>query len=262
MAHGWVDGHTHAHIAISHAVRDSMVARGESAPADVTVIPNGIPLPPAATRTAAEKIREELGVPPDAVFIVCASRLEPEKDLITLLEAMPLLPASPPVKLAIAGAGAMEAELNGKVRDWELADCVSLLGFRRDVLSVIAAADIFVLPSKAEPFGLVLIEAMAQGKPVVATAAGGPLEIVVSGVTGILVPPNSPAALADALRALILDPAKRTEMGRQGRKRFSEYFTADRMSKQTITLYRRVLGLTIEATTTAPSSARDTAAVV
>jgi glycosyltransferase involved in cell wall biosynthesis len=247
MAHGWVDGHTHAHIAISRAVRDSMIARGESAPTDVTVISNGITRPNPAALTPGAAIRDELGVPRDAIFLVCASRLEPEKDLITLLEAMPLLPASPPVRLVIAGAGSMEADLQNKLRDWQLGDCCSLLGFREDVLSIIAAADIFVLPSKAEPFGLVILEAMSLGKPVVATGAGGPLEIVVEGETGLLVPPNNPGALAKAIQNLIDRPGTRAEMGGEGRARFSDCFTADRMAGETLELYQRVMGISTQS---------------
>jgi glycosyltransferase involved in cell wall biosynthesis len=243
MAHGWVDGHTHAHIAISRAVYDSMIARGESTPNDVTVVANGITLPDRATFAPPSQIREQLGVSHDAILIVCACRLEPEKDVMTLIEAMPLLPASPTVKLAIVGSGSLEPELQSKIRDWQLSDCTSLLGFREDVLSIIAAADIFVLPSKAEPFGLAILEAMSLGKPVIATAAGGPLEIVVNDTTGLLVPPNNPAALAEAIQALIVDPTIRAAMGRKGLERFRECFTADRMSDETVNVYHRVLGV-------------------
>jgi glycosyltransferase involved in cell wall biosynthesis len=162
---------------------------------------------------------------------------------MTLIEAMPLLHASPPVKLAIVGRGSLEPELRCKIRDWQLNDCTSLLGFREDVLSIIAAADIFVLPSKAEPFGLAILEAMSLGKPVVATAAGGPLEIVVDGATGLLVPPNNPAALAGALQTLTADSATRSTLGCKGLQRFRECFTADRMCDEIINVYQRVLGI-------------------
>lgn len=243
FAHDWVNHHTHGHIAISAAVRDRMLARGEVAPDAVTVIPNGITPPDASVLTPARDVREQLGVSDDDVLIFCASRLEPEKDVTTLIQAMPLLPVSPAVKLVIAGDGSQEAALRAKVNDWHLDDCVSLLGFRQDVMSLAAAADIFVLPSKAEPFGLVLLEAMSLAKPVVATAAGGPLEIVDHGVTGLLVPPSDPGALAAALRNLILDPGTRAAMGQQGLRRFRDHFTADRMAAETLNLYRRVLGV-------------------
>jgi glycosyltransferase involved in cell wall biosynthesis len=220
-----------------------MVVRGESSADENTVFPNGISPPDSATLTPSSQIRQKLGIPSDAVFIVCASRLEPEKDLMTLLEAMPLLAASPPVKLVIAGAGAMEAELQAKIRDWQLTDCCTLLGFRRDVLSLINASDIFVLPSQVEGFGLVFLEAMSMGRPVIAAAAGGPLEIVQEGTTGLLFAPGNPASLAAAMQKLIDDANARAEMGRNGRERFEEHFTADRMGMQTLEVYERTLGI-------------------
>jgi glycosyltransferase involved in cell wall biosynthesis len=261
VAHGWVDRHTHAHIAISSAVRDSMIARGESAPAEVTVVRNGISPPDPSALTPAAQIRDELGVPRDATFVVCASRLEPEKDLMSLLEAMPLLHASPTVKLVIAGAGSMETDLRNRLRDWQLGDCCSLLGFREDVLSIIAAGDLFVLPSKAEPFGLVILEAMALAKPVVATAAGGPLEIVLDDVSGMLVPPNNPAALAAAMQQLINNPPRRAAMGQSGRERFENHFTADRMGRDTLDLYRSLLGLPAQEPDENLTEVADTATV-
>jgi glycosyltransferase involved in cell wall biosynthesis len=243
VAHGWVDRHTHAHIAISSAVRNAMVERGEAGLDDVAVVPNGISPPDTSAFASADRVRDELGIPDGAVFVVCASRLEPEKDIRTLLEAMPLLAASPQVKLVIAGAGAMEAELRNKIRDWQLTDCCTLLGFRQDVLSLINAADIFVLPSQVEGFGLVFLEAMSMGKPVIAAAAGGPLEIVVDGATGLLFAPGSPASLAAAMQKLIDDAHGRAAMGREGRERFNELFTAGRMGQQTLEVYERAMGI-------------------
>jgi glycosyltransferase involved in cell wall biosynthesis len=247
VAHGWVDSHTHAHIAISSAVRDSMIARGDSSADEIDVVPNGISPPQTSSLAPVERIRVELGIPQDAVLIVCASRLEPEKDLMTLLEAMPLLAASPPVKLVIAGAGAMEVELRNKIRDWQLTDCCTLLGFREDVLSLINAADVFVLPSKVEGFGLVFLEAMSMGKPVIAAAAGGPLEIVLGGSTGLLFKPGDPASLAAAMQKLIDDAKARAAMGCKGRERFKQHFTADRMGMQTLDVYERAMGIKTES---------------
>jgi glycosyltransferase involved in cell wall biosynthesis len=260
FAHGWVDRNTHGHVAISRAARDNMIARGEARADEISVVPNGVTPPDTRYLIPSDQLREQLGVPDSAVLILCVCRLEPEKDVTTLVEAMPLLPASPPVHLVIAGAGSQEAALRAKATQWGLDDCVTFLGFRSDALSLIAAADAFVLPSKAEPFGLVLLEAMSLSKPVVATAAGGPLEIVEDGVTGRLVPPSNPGALAAALQELILDPASRAAMGERGRRRFLEHFTADRMAAETLNVYRRVLGLSPETTDLRDKRRIDTAA--
>jgi glycosyltransferase involved in cell wall biosynthesis len=98
-----------------------------------------------------------------------------------------------------------------------------------------------VLPSPAEPFGLVLLEAMVLSKPVIATQAGGPLEIVVPEETGMLVPPSSPDALAQAICRLLADPQLRSRMGQQGRERFDTSYTAERMAHDMVNVYRKSL---------------------
>jgi glycosyltransferase involved in cell wall biosynthesis len=100
-----------------------------------------------------------------------------------------------------------------------------------------AAADLVVLPAKAEPFGLVLLEAMALGKAVIATDAGGPRDIVVDGETGRLVAPSDSAALAAAMHELLADPDRCRAMGDAGRRRFERQFTAARMASDTAAVY-------------------------
>ncbi len=117
-----------------------------------------------------------------------------------------------------------------------------LLGFRSDVSALMAACDIFVLPAPAEPFGLVLIEAMALGKPVIAAAAGGPLEIVADGETGLLFEPGNAGSLAGAMRRLLADPDLRRRMGIAGRRRYAQKFTARRMAEKMQEVYRGVTG--------------------
>jgi glycosyltransferase involved in cell wall biosynthesis len=171
-----------------------------------------------------------------------AARLEPEKDVASLLEAMQSVQAAHPQAVCVvAGDGSQKAALQQRIEEAGLQNAVRLLGFRSDVLGLINAADIFVLPSPAEPFGLVLLEAMALGKPVIATQAGGPLEIVVPDETGVLVPPRDANALGTALCRLLEDTTAREEMGRKGRARFEATFNARRMACETIEVYRRAL---------------------
>ena len=122
-----------------------------------------------------------------------------------------------------------------------LSSGIRLLGFRSDVSALMAACDIFVLPAPAEPFGLVLIEAMALGKPVIAAGAGGPLEIVADGESGLLVPPHDPAAMAAAISQLLADPEKIRAMGAAGRRRFETHFTANRMARQMADIYHKIV---------------------
>src|SRR5262249_34362936 len=128
-------------------------------------------------------------------------------------------------------------------------------GFRSDAQSILNASDLFVLPSMAEPFGLVILEAMALSKPVIATNAGGPKEIVVPGETGVLVPPSDSGALATAILNLLADPEGARVMGAAGGQRYLERYTAERMAKETLEVYREVLGRTNEQTAPMPERA-------
>ncbi|MGC9261787.1 MAG: glycosyltransferase, partial [Phycisphaerae bacterium] len=114
---------------------------------------------------------------------------------------------------------------------------ITLLGFRSDVSDLMSACDIFVLPAPAEPFGLVLIEAMALGKPVIAAAAGGPLEIVADGETGLLFEPGNAESLAQAINRLLENRELRQRMGEAGRKRYEEMFTAQQMAEKMLAAY-------------------------
>jgi glycosyltransferase involved in cell wall biosynthesis len=130
--------------------------------------------------------------------------------------------------LAIGGENiqpGMRARLEQRARDLGLGDRVQFLGFRNDVARVIAAADVVVLPSHAEGFPLAVLEAMACGKPVIATPVGGVAEAVVDGVTGLLTPPGNPAALAEAIARLVSDEALRRRMGAAARRRIEERFS-------------------------------------
>jgi glycosyltransferase involved in cell wall biosynthesis len=129
-----------------------------------------------------------------------------------------------------------------EVHDAGLDNKLTINDFRADMPDVFAAFDIFVLPSiLPEPFGLVVIEAMASGKPVVATAPGGPSETVVDGETGFLVPPSDASAIAKALEELLADPAKRISMGDAGRRRAREVFSLPRYVSEFEELYDSIL---------------------
>lgn len=238
--HSWAGRHTGRVIAISDAVRDAAVARGDVEPGRITVVPNGIREPELPT--SQQRLRAELGANDGAPLVVCVARLQREKDVGTLIRAMRTVARDVPgVVCAIAGDGEEAAQLRSSIASEGLDGTVRLLGFRPDATGLIAAGDVFVLPSRAEPFGLVLLEAMALGKPVIATRAGGPLEIVLEGETGRLIPPSDPPQLAAALTALLRDPVVRERMGARGRVRWSEKFTAARMARDTLHVYERAM---------------------
>lgn len=237
--HALADREIRFHIAISQAVGDALLARGETAPEKLRVVLNGIRDPREQTLTPRAEVRARLKIPADAPLTVCLARLEPEKGVDTLLDALvETTHALPGVHCVIAGGGSLEFTLRERLTQLRLAPAVRLLGFVEDSLSLVQAADLFVLPSLAEPFGLSIVEAMALGKPVVATRAGGPLEIVREGKTGHLVPPGAPAPLAAAMVDILSQPEAVQRMGMAAREDYQLRFTAGRMAREILAVYR------------------------
>jgi glycosyltransferase involved in cell wall biosynthesis len=174
--------------------------------------------------------------------ICSVGRLSREKGHLLLLKAMSIVVKSvPEAQLQICGEGpelstiARRAEVNG------LAENVALLGFVRDVRSLLAAADVFVMPSLSEGLGVAVLEAMAMGKPVVATDAGGLPEAVMHGETGLVVPAGDAEALAEAMTALLEKPTRAREMGRAGRQRALSHFDRPRIVDRVVAHYEEVL---------------------
>jgi glycosyltransferase involved in cell wall biosynthesis len=140
----------------------------------------------------------------------------------------------------IAGEGELRPALERQIKDHHLEKHVLLAGFRPDVLSLHKAFDIFVMSSITEGLGTSLLDAMAAGKPVVATRAGGIPEVVVHGETGFLVPPRDHGAMATAIVKLLKDEGLRRTMGEAGRTRACTMFSAERMVTNTLRVYERV----------------------
>jgi len=198
----------------------------------VEAIGNGVDLrafQPAGTvdEEVRMKLRRELGAGPDDVVIVMNGRLVREKGYPELFDAMRQVDAKLWVigeRLASEYSKSMAPVLDGVTHDANLRDRVSLLGRREDVPALLSAADVFVLPSHREGMPRSIIEAMASGLPVVATNIRGCREEVIDGQTGCLVPVKDMAALAAALRKLVLDPELRRKMGRAGLARAHALF--------------------------------------
>lgn len=197
----------------------------------ITCIPNGIDTARYAAFAAARTTRPLLGdfAPPGTLLIGTVGRLDAVKDQAGLLDAFALLCASGDaqaanLRLAIVGAGPEHARLEQRITAHGLGDRVRLLGNRRDVPALLAEFDVFVLSSVAEGIPLTVLEAMAAGLPVIATAVGGVGEVVVEGETGALVPPSDPSALASALRDCVDDATVRQRWGGAGRARVESRF--------------------------------------
>ena len=178
------------------------------------------------------------------------ARLAPQKGHRVLFDAMPSIVAEvPSVQARIVGHEELSTvdELRAYAATRGISEHVSFEGFRADVPGLLANLDVFVLPSLWEGFGLVLLEAMAAGRPVVASAVGPVPEIVVEGETGLLVPPGDPDALARAITRVLRDPDLAARLGRAGRARVEAHFGLDGMVAHTDDLYQQLLRPTARA---------------
>ena len=242
VAHGLTGRAIRRHVAISRAVGDAMLARGEAPAARLRVVLNGVRDPRTQPIVSRTQTRTRLRLADDAPLIVCLARLEPEKGLNTLIDAMEIVSKSlPTARCLVAGEGSLEIRLRERLTQLPEPGFVRLLGFVEDPLSLLAAADLCVLPSVAEPFGLSLVEAMALGVPVVSTRAGGPMEIVHEGKSGLLSLPEDARSLADSISSILGDDARRADMGKAARSDFLARFTARRMAEQMMDVYREAM---------------------
>jgi len=185
---------------------------------------------------ARARLRTDLGVPEDRVVIVAVSRLVRHKGFPELAAAMREVPDA---DLWVVGERLLSDrgdDMLTLLRNSGIGERLHLLGYRTDVAAILAAADIFVLPSHFEGLPMSVIEAMLCGLPVVATDIRGPREQVLPEITGLLVPPAAVAPLAEALRALVDDPAARAAMGRAGRARALELYDEAKVVARTMDL--------------------------
>ena len=183
---------------------------------------------------ARKDIRKELGVVEGQQLIIAVGRLNEQKDYPNLLSA--LTSTHKNVKVAIAGQGSLLEELENKARVLGISDRVCFLGIRTDIPRLMSAADIFVLPSAWEGFGLVVAEAMACERVVVATDSGGVKEVV--GDAGFLVPPKDSVALSKALQqALVLSATERLQLGKKARHRVLHNYSLDIATNKWLRLY-------------------------
>jgi glycosyltransferase involved in cell wall biosynthesis len=175
-------------------------------------------------------------------LLLIAARLHPEKGYEYLFQAMTHLKQrfNGKIKLLVAGAGPMLNHYQEMVRSLGCDDVVTFLGFRKDLPDLMATADLLVLPSVAEAFGLVLAEALYLGTPVVSTKVGGIPEIVEDGVDGILVPPANERALADAITELLHDPARRKAMSGIRRDKVIAKFRFEDMVRSYEAIYHQL----------------------
>ena len=233
----------HETIAVSRAAREILTDRERVPPARVSLIENGIDLrdfaAPSAGEVAAAKASLRLDGGP---IIGSLGHLHPIKGHADLLDSMvEVRRCFPSAKLLLVGEGPLSALLTARAAASGLADAIVFAGFRRDVATLLATMDVFVLPSHNEGMSHALLEAMALGRPVVATDVGGNGEVVTAGENGLLVPPKDPPALAAAVVRLLSDPACAAAMGRHAAAAVSARFSAQRMAAEYADVYERHL---------------------
>lgn len=208
-----------------------------------TVIHSGVDLERFCTdRVRKEEIRSVLEIPPETTILATAGRLTAVKGQETLIRAVAkCLRQGAKVFLVILGEGELRRDLETLSVELGITQAIRFLGWRSDVASVMDACDIFCLPSLNEGMGKVLVEAMALGKPIVASDVGGIPDLVIPGETGILVPPADSNALAAAILTLCDHPELREKMGEQGKKKAPEY-SVEKMLHKIELLYTDLLG--------------------
>lgn len=193
---------------------------------------------------AAPASREALGLSPEEKVVLCVAEFTPNKNHLQLLLAWgKVVQNEARAKLLLVGEGVLKGKIEAWVREMGLKDSVKLLGFRRDVPHLLALADVVVLSSKREGLPRAVVEAMAAGKPVVATDVRGNRDLVKNGETGFLLPLGDVDGLARALLRLLGDPEMARRMGEAGQARIQAY-ALDRVLHEMASIYSRYLGFT------------------
>lgn len=209
----------------------------------IAVVPNGVDLAAFRPGQGGARVRRELGIPADARLVGTVGRLHPVKghDLF-LRAAAEVATAFPAAHFLLVGGGEAEEELKALAAELGLGPRAHFAGHREDIPDILPALDCFVLASRQEAFGRVLVEAMAAGLPVVAARVGGVPEIVLEGTTGLMVPPEDPAPLAAAIRRVLADPARARAMGLAGRARAEREYDAALHARRIEALYADLTG--------------------
>lgn len=247
FVHGVIGRLPRRTIVLSDHVGRFFVEHGRLPASSITRIYYGldpVPFERAAMERAQHRarLREEIGTSPDAVVFLCVARFAPQKAHHVLVEGFARARAASDVPLELwlvgddpFGDGRQKAE--AAARRFEVEDGVRFLGIRRDVPHLMAASDVFTMTSLWEGLGLVFLEAMATGQPVLASGVSAVPEVVVDGETGRLVPPSDPGAWAAAAVDLAADPQARSRFGTAGAARRTERFGLPRMIDETLEVY-------------------------
>jgi glycosyltransferase involved in cell wall biosynthesis len=228
-------------ISVSEEAREYHFQISGSAPERVTTIYNGIDLSAFANRNAArerEDVRTELGIPPDANVLITVAVLRPPKGIQFMIRALPQVIASHPnTYYLIVGSGSHQDSLIAEADKTGVRERVIFAGLRKDVPRLLAASDVFVLPTLTEALPTVLAEAMGARLPIIASHVGGVPEMIAEGQNGLLVTPEDPDDLSRACIRLLDHPDERATMGVAGWQIVNQKFSIARQVEQLKELY-------------------------
>lgn len=232
-----VDGY----IAVSEDVKRAILDTIPGIPPDkITVIFNSVDLTRYPARIDKTAVRTSLNLTPDDRVMAVVATFKRQKGHRYLIDAAAQIVADHPrLHILFIGDGELRADLEAHTRAHRLERHIHFLGTRSDVADLLAASDYFVLPSLWEGLSMALVEAMASGLPVIATAVSGTTQVIVDSKTGLLVPPGDADRLADALTQFLTDPASARVMGRFGRQRVERFFSARKQAADHIALFSR-----------------------
>lgn len=236
---GICDRFTDHYVAVSGDMKEVGVRAGIARPEKIDVIYHGIEVEDFTNEEGEAK--EGLGIAESCPVIGTVGRFEPQKALDDLLKAVKLVKERHPrIQLILVGDGPLKRDLEGLATDLGIRDNVVFAGWKKEVGSYIASMDVFCLSSLWEALGIVLLEAMAAGKPIVATRVGGVPEVVEEGEGGILVPPGRPEELASGIRLLLSSPERRKRMGHYNKEKVKKEFNVEDMIRKYEAMYERI----------------------
>jgi glycosyltransferase involved in cell wall biosynthesis len=232
---------TDANIAVCRAVRDQVVSWYRLDPARVRVIYNGVDADRFRPGLAAAEAKHRLGIAPTEFTVMTTSRLDPEKGHQFLFEAIAPLWRERNLRLVVVGTGRGEAAVRAAVDAQGVTPAVTFTGLRRDIPDLLAAADVFVVPTLQEGFPNVVLEAMAMARPVIVTDVAGNTEAVTHEHDGLVVPCADPGALRSALVRMLDQPALRGRLAAAARETVLARFTTARFVTGVQDLYEELV---------------------
>lgn len=225
-------------VGVSEHTSSSLIRYEHISPRKILTITNGITRGIYSQEVDTNEIKRELGIEKCRFVIGLGVRLEEQKGISNLIKAMPsILEVCPDLVLLVAGRGSLESALKELATDLGVAKSVYFIGPRKDIPVFLKTLDLYVLPSHFEGLPMVLLEAMAAGCPIVATDVGGNSTAIRNGENGILVEPNNPKMLAEAILKVLGDYSLRQSFIHNGHKRFDELFSVEKMAHKYQELY-------------------------